>query len=106
MPRIPSDAEIDATAIELGQAVDGRCPRHLRSKVAKVIQLADQEMSEAEAAESDVDQLVQAIAGMHRRLAAAEGLSYDAATAITAALAPGLFRITQQKGNRANAHTP
>lgn len=101
MPRVPTDKQIDEAARRLGLADEhGRCPRPLRSRVAKTVQLAERETAEAERAERSLDAPIALIVDAHRRLDAE--LGSKAATAIAAALAPALYRTAQSERNRDN----
>ncbi|MGI5222171.1 hypothetical protein [Nocardia sp. CA-290969] len=101
MPRIPAqdiptDAQINEGARRLGLADEnGQCPRSLRSRVAKTIQLAERETAAAEHAERSLDAPLALIVDAHRRLA--DQLDNTAATAITAALAPVLYRTAHER---------
>lgn len=93
--RIPSDDEINRAAVELGIAVDGKCRPSDRGKVAKSILLAEQDDADAEQATADIAGPVRRIGDMHRALVA-EGVGFAAADAITASLAPTLYKSAQQ----------
>ncbi|PPJ31911.1 hypothetical protein C5E45_33000 [Nocardia nova] len=93
--RIPSDDEINSAAVELGLAdVDGKCRPSARGRVAKSILLAEKEVADAEQAAADISGPVRLIGEWHRALAAEVGAA--AADAITASLAPTLYKSAQQ----------
>ncbi|WP_027500807.1 hypothetical protein [Rhodococcus sp. UNC363MFTsu5.1] len=91
MPRVPSDAEIAATAERLG--LPAVTPRD-RAKVAKTIQLAPQIDAEDRAAEVSAADFAESIAAAHTSLRDA-GLPEHAAALVAAAIAPDVWRTTQ-----------
>ena len=88
--RVPTAAEIDATAARLG--LPAVTPRD-RAKVAKVAQLAPQIDTEEQAAEQAAATFVDLIATTHAELSAA-GLPTSAADRVVAAIAPAAWRDT------------
>ncbi len=100
MNRIPTDAEIDAAAVELGLAVDGKCPRKMRSTVAKAITIADDEQRSKEPDVSLTRAVDQVIAAYQRIRAADIGPS-EAAT-LAAALAPLIYRTAPRRNRNAS----
>ncbi|MGN2634626.1 hypothetical protein ACTD5D_39770 [Nocardia takedensis] len=89
--RIPNDDEINRAAQQLGYADEnGVCPRKHRAYVARTLMNAVAEETRTAARAADTAALVRGLADLHEGLAAA--LPPDAATAITAALAPSLYR--------------
>lgn len=95
MKRVPTDAEIDAAAIELGVAVDGKCPRSKRAKVARAVALVADE-KEAESLVPQHDSGVDAVIAAYRRIRDAEIGPADAAV-LTAAIAPAIFRTALER---------
>jgi hypothetical protein len=93
--RVPTDAEIDAAAIELGVAVDGKCPRNKRAKVARAVALVAEE-KQAELTAPQVDSGVDAVIAAYRRIRDAEIGPADAAV-LTAAIAPSIFRTALER---------
>lgn len=100
MNRIPTDDEINAAAVELGVAVDGKCPRSKRNQVAKAITIAEDARRSTEPDVSFTRAVDQVIAAYQRMRGADIGPS-EAAT-MTAALAPSIYR-TAPRRNRSNA---
>ena len=105
--RIPTDTEINEAARRLALAVDGKCPPSLRGRVARSIQLATEEddaASEAESAAAERDRAHTAglddICTTYRTLA--DRIGGPAASAVTAALAPALYRTAHER-NRTHA---
>lgn len=96
--RIPSAAEIEAAATELGIPLPVRGP--VRSRVVATIQLAEQHDAADDLAAA-VDP-VPAIAKTYRRLIE-DGLPDHAAALIVAALAPGIAARAKTDGA---AHAP
>lgn len=102
--RVPTDDEINDAAVDLGLAdADGRCPPKYRSRVARAVQLAQSDTDETERAEVSRASAVDEIVEVRNQLAAALG-DDAAATTITAALAPEIYRTAHER-NRAHAHT-
>lgn len=92
--RIPSNDEINRAAVELGIDRNGICRPSDRSRVAKSILMAEQEVADAAQAEADITGPVRLIGEVHRALVAEVG--GPAADAITASLAPTLYKSAQQ----------
>ena len=89
--RTPNDAEITNTAIELGLIKHGdKVPPHLRAKVAKTIQMADELNTEEEPFFRDSDPIA-LIATTYNDLIEA-GIPDHAAAGIAAVLAPEIWR--------------
>ncbi|MDV6275306.1 hypothetical protein R3Q06_17560 [Rhodococcus erythropolis] len=96
-PRLPtpSDAEINAAAIELGIIKPGeRLRPRDRAKVAKTIQVAEQLPDEDDEDEPAPSDPIELIAQTHADLIKA-GLTDLAADRITAAIAPHIWRDNQ-----------
>lgn len=101
MKRVPSDADIDAAARQLGVADDsGVCPRSKRAQVAKALVLADDEVA-ATAGERSLTTAVDSVIATYKQIRAADIGPRDAAT-ITAALAPAILRTAPER-NRTHA---
>ena len=97
--RIPTDAEIDAAARELGIAVDGKCPPRKRAQVAKAVQIANAETVSGQQRAGNMDAVVGEVAAFYRKLR--EEIGWEPAQHITAALAPTLYRnATAPKDNK------
>ena len=95
MKRVPTDAEIDAAAIELGLDVDGKCPRSKRTKVARAVALVADE-KEAESLVPLNDSGIDAVIAAYRRIRDADIGPADAAV-LTAAIAPAIFRTALER---------
>jgi hypothetical protein len=93
--RVPTDAEIDAAAIELGLAVDGKCPRNKRAKVARAVALVAEE-KEAESSAPQHDSGIDAVLAAYQRIRDADIGPADAAV-LTAAIAPAIFRTALER---------
>ncbi|PTR42029.1 hypothetical protein C8K38_111198 [Rhodococcus sp. OK611] len=89
--RVPSDAEINATAERLG--MPAVTPRE-RAKVAKACQLAPQIDDAERASEVSTADFAASIAAAHTGLLDA-GLPEHAAALVAAAIAPDVWRKTQ-----------
>lgn len=100
MKRVPTDAEIDRVAVRLGIDEDGTCPRRLRAKVAKTILLAEQDT--ATVAQASLTGAVDAVIAAYKQMRAAD-IGPAEAAAMTAALAPQIFRTAPPERNRTHA---
>lgn len=102
MNRIPTDDEINAAAVELGVAVDGKCPRSKRNLVAKAITIAEDERRSTEPDVSFTHFTIDQVIAAYQRMRGADIGPSEAAT-MTAALAPSIYR-TAPRRNRAPAY--
>lgn len=98
MARMPSDAEIQAVGQKLGHG-PGPYPTKLRAQLAKVIQSAGemeiQERKDDAVSASFSDRIGSIFDSLNTRLTA------EVAGAVTAAVAPQVYRETQQQENTA-----
>lgn len=98
--RVPTDAEINAAAVELGVAIDGKCPRSKRSQVAKAIEIAAEELRSAPDQVS-LSRAVDAVIASYQQMRAADIGPAEAAT-MTAALAPAIYRTAPRRNRNAS----
>lgn len=93
---IPSDAEIQAAAVELGLVGEGRrVPPHQRAKVAKAIMLARSDDAAAQTRTVTAKAVAEPIGDLFRELTA-QGLPHETSGRILAAVAPLIWRATQE----------
>lgn len=98
-PHIASEDEIVAVAAELGYLDEqGNYPRHLRKKLAQVVNLSAAELESGAAAQIATDAIVDELAAIYTALA--DKLPADVAGRVVAHLAPTIYNRTTPRGNR------
>lgn len=103
--RLPTDNEIDTAAQQLGIADDnGTCPPNRRAQVAKSLLLAVDEDRREASRSAGIAAVVADVVDVHRRLVAE--LEPAAAAAITAALAPEIYRTVHPERTPDDAGQP
>ena len=97
MSRMPSDHEIREAGLALGHG-PGPYPTKIRAQLARTVQEANRMEATARVAEESSDLFVERISSLYEALQ--HRLSAGPAESITAAVAPAVYRSTQENTAR------